>query len=237
MPPVEPDPTRLVAVIGGTRGLGRAIAGELTAPGFDVVVTHRTDEPADMASVHCDVTDEESVDAAFTAIESRGRSPEIVVVNAGIAHRDLTMRMPTSTFTEVVDTNLRGAFFVARRALPAMVRARRGSIVFISSVSALTGTPGVAAYAASKAGLIGLARTMATEVGSRGVRVNVVAPGLLDNAAGIAPGTDEWIAATPARRVGTVAECAAVVRFIAVEASGITGAVIPVDGGYAMGIT
>lgn len=181
--------SRLVAVIGGTRGLGLAIAEAFTTAGFEVVVTQRAEGSAGHPSVACDVRDEASVDAAFTAIEARWGDPDIVIFNAGIAHRDLAVRMDLSTFTDVVDTNLVGAFHVAKRCLPAMLGRRAGSLVFISSVSALSGTPGVSAYAASKSGLIGLARSIATEVGSRDVRVNVVAPGLLENAAGIAPGT------------------------------------------------
>lgn len=228
----------VAVVTGGNRGLGHACAEALAAAGERVVVTWRTDPPAGpWPSVHCDVSDEASVDTAFDEIEREHGPVGKVVCNAGTAERNLAIRMTASSFTDVIATNLTGSFLVARRAAVSMVRRRYGRIVFISSVSALYGTPGVSSYAASKAGLIGLSRSLARELGSRHVTSNVVAPGLLENKVEAATGADQWIADTPMHRVGTMAEAAAVVRFLCSERAGfVTGAVIPVDGGFAMGV-
>lgn len=206
--------------------------------GHRVVVTWRTTEPKDFPAFRCDLADEASVNTAFDAIEASHGPIGALVANAGTAERNLAIRMARGSFAEVVQTNLIGSFHVAQRAAQSMLQARiAGRLVFISSVSGNFGTPGVSSYAASKAGLTGLARSLARELGSRGITANVVVPGLLENMAPTAPGSTQWLADTPMQRSGTLREAAAVVRFLCSDdASFITGAVLPVDGGFAMGI-
>lgn len=235
--PAGPD-DGVAVVTGGARGLGLACARALADDGHRVVVTWRSEPPpTDLPGVRCDVRDPDEVDSAFTTIEADHGPIGKLVCNAGTAERNLAVRMTPDSFRDVVATNLIGSFLVARRAATSMLERRYGRIVFISSVSALYGTPGVSSYAASKAGLIGLCRSLAREVGSRNITANVVAPGLLENLAPQVPPAERWIADTPLRRVGTVEEAAAVVAFLcSTRAAFVTGAVLTVDGGYAMGL-
>lgn len=230
-----------VLVTGGNRGIGLAIARAFAQVGHDVVVTHRSGEPPEgLRGVRCEVTDSESVDAAFAqAEEIFGRPVQVLVANAGITRDGLLMRMRDEDFDAVLDTNLTGAFRCARRAVKGMIRARSGRIILVSSVVGLLGSAGQTNYAASKAGLVGLARSIAREVGGRGITANVVAPGFVRTEM-----TDElpedlqktYLAQIPAGRFATPEEVAQVVRFLAgPEAAYINGAVIPVDGGLGMG--
>ena len=232
---------RTVLVTGGNRGIGLAIARSFAEAGDTVAVTHRSgDPPEGLVGVRCDVTDTDSVDAAFTeAQEKLGGPIEVLVANAGVTKDGLLMRMSYDDWNTVVETNLAGAFRCARRASTGMIRLRRGRIIFISSVVGLYGGPGQANYAASKAGLVGLARSITRELGGRGITANVVAPGFIetDMTAELADDTREtYQAAIPAGRFATPDEVAAAVRFLASpEAAYISGAVIPVDGGLGMG--
>ena len=232
---------RTVLVTGGNRGIGLAIARSFAAAGVKVAVTLRSGEaPEGLVGVRCDVTDSASVDAAFTEAEGLLGGPiEVLVANAGITKDDLLMRMSDEDFDSVIDTNLAGAFRCARRASKGMIRLRRGRIILISSVVGLYGGPGQANYAASKAGLVGLARSITRELGGRGITANVVAPGFIesDMTAVLPEDTRKtYQAAIPAGRFATPEEVAAAVRFLAsTEAAYISGAVIPVDGGLGMG--
>jgi 3-oxoacyl-[acyl-carrier protein] reductase len=231
---------RTVLVTGGSRGIGRAIAEEFLARGDRVAVTHRgAGAPAGVFGVTCDVTDPAAVDAAFTAVEAELGAVEVLVANAGITEDTLLMRMREDQFTRVLDTNLTGAWRCARRAATRMVRARWGRMVFISSVVGLSGGAGQINYAASKAGLIGVARSITRELGSRNVTANVVAPGYVttEMTAGLpAQRQAEYRSAIPAGRFAEPAEVARVVAWLASEDAGyISGAVIPVDGGLGMG--
>jgi NAD(P)-dependent dehydrogenase (short-subunit alcohol dehydrogenase family) len=229
-----------VLVTGGNRGIGLAIAQAFSEAGDKVAVTHRgSGAPDGLFGVRCDVTDEASVDRAFSEVEAEYGPVEVLVSNAGVTDDKLLMRMSQDSFTGVLDANLTGAYRVAKRATPGMVKARGGRMVFISSVVALTGAPGQANYAASKAGLIGLARSIARELGSRNVTANVVAPGFIETdmtAVMTEARKSEVLASVPLRRYGSAAEVAEVVRFLASDAAGyINGAVLPVDGGLGMG--
>lgn len=232
---------RNVLVTGGNRGIGAAIAAEFVAAGDRVAVTSRSGEaPEGTQAVKADVTDSESVDAAFTQTEELLGGPvEVLVANAGINKDTLLMRMTDEEFASVLDTNLTGAFRCARRASKGMIRAKKGRIIFISSVVGLYGSPGQANYAASKAGLVGMARSITRELGARGITANVVAPGFIDTAMTQAlpdKQRDTYLSAIPAGRFADPAEVAAAVRFLAgPEAAYISGAVIPVDGGLGMG--
>jgi NAD(P)-dependent dehydrogenase (short-subunit alcohol dehydrogenase family) len=228
-------------VTGGNRGIGLAIAQAFCESGDNVAVTHRgSGVPDGLFGVRCDVTDEASVDAAFSAVEAEFGPVEVLVSNAGVTDDKLLMRMSEQSFTGVLDANLTGAYRVAKRATPGMVKARAGRMVFISSVVAFTGAPGQANYAASKAGLIGLARSIARELGSRNVTANVVAPGFIETdmtAVMTEARKNEVLASVPLRRYGAVAEVAEVVRFLASDAAAyVSGAVLPVDGGLGMGL-
>ncbi len=232
---------RNVLVTGGNRGIGLAIAREFVSAGDRVVVTSRSGEAPDgMQVVQADVTDSTSVDDAFTrAEELLGGPVEVLVANAGINKDTLLMRMTDDEFDAVVETNLTGAFRCARRASKGMIRAKKGRIIFISSVVGLYGSPGQANYAASKAGLVGMARSITRELGKRGITANVVAPGFIDTAMTQAlpeKQRDTYLASIPAGRFAQPAEVAGAVRFLASpEAAYISGAVIPVDGGLGMG--
>jgi 3-oxoacyl-[acyl-carrier protein] reductase len=232
---------RNVLVTGGNRGIGLAIARAFLGAGDKVVITHRSGEPPEgLQGVRCEVTDSASVDQAFTEAEQLLGGPvEVLVANAGITRDTLLMRMSDEEFDSVIDTNLAGAFRCARRAATGMIRKRRGRIVLISSVVGLYGSPGQANYAASKAGLVGLARSISRELGGRGITANVVAPGFIDTEMTAVLPDDQkkaYLASIPAGRFATPEEVAAVVRFVASdEAAYVTGAVIPVDGGLGMG--
>ncbi|MGO4602685.1 3-oxoacyl-[acyl-carrier-protein] reductase [Terrabacter sp. 2YAF2] len=238
---VSTTEARNVLVTGGNRGIGLAIARAFADAGDNVVITHRSGEPPEgLQGVLCEVTDSASVDAAFTAAEEIFGGPvEVLVANAGITRDTLLMRMSDEEFDSVIDTNLAGAFRCARRAATGMIRKRRGRIVLISSVVGLYGSPGQTNYAASKAGLVGLARSISRELGGRGITANVVAPGFIDTEMTAVLPDDQkkaYLANIPAGRFATPEEVASVVRFVASDdAAYITGAVIPVDGGLGMG--
>lgn len=232
--------TRSVVITGANRGIGRAIAERMVADGHRVATIYRSGElPEGVFGAVGDVTDTASVDAAFTAIEAHQGPVEVVVANAGITRDQLLMRMTDEEFDAVLDTNLAGAFRVARRAAKGMIRARFGRIVLISSVVALYGGPGQVNYSASKAGLIGMARSITRELGARGITANVVAPGFIDTdmtAALPEAQQAKYREAIPANRFGAAADVAAAVAFLASDdAAYISGAVIPVDGGLGMG--
>jgi 3-oxoacyl-[acyl-carrier protein] reductase len=239
--PTAPFPAtdRVVLVTGGNRGIGLACAQEFAANGDRVAVTSRSGAVDGFHSVGCDVTAAEQVDVAFSDVEAALGPVEVLVANAGITKDGLLLRMTEEAFTSVVDANLTGAFRVVRRAAAGMVKARRGRIILVSSVVGLAGSAGQANYAASKAGLVGLARSLARELGSRSVTVNVVSPGFIetDMTAGLGEErVTEIMGSIPLGRMAAAREVAEVVRFLASPAAGyITGAVIPVDGGLGMG--
>jgi NAD(P)-dependent dehydrogenase (short-subunit alcohol dehydrogenase family) len=230
-----------VLVTGGNRGIGLAIARAFEANGDHVAVTHRgSGAPEQMFGVQCDVTSVEEVDAAFAAVEAELGPVEILVSNAGLTDDTLLLRMSEESFQRVIDANLTGAYRVAKRATQGMLRARKGRMIFISSVVALIGSPGQANYAASKAGLIGLARSIARELGSRSITANVIAPGFIDTDM-TAELTDarksEILANVPLKRYGTAEEIAGTAVFLASDAAAyVSGVVLPVDGGLGMGI-
>jgi 3-oxoacyl-[acyl-carrier protein] reductase len=232
--------SRSVLVTGGNRGIGLAIARRLTAGGDQVMVTSRSGDPVPgLSVVRCDVTDAASVDAAFAQAEAQHGPVEVLVSNAGITQDQLLALMKEEDFAGVVDTNLTGAYRVAKRAVRGMMRQRRGRLIFMSSVVGLLGSPGQANYAASKAGLVGLARSLARELAPRNITANVVAPGFVDTdmtAALPEERKKDILAGIPLARYATADEVAGVVAFLASEDGGyITGAVIPVDGGLGMG--
>ncbi|GAB3578454.1 beta-ketoacyl-ACP reductase [Leifsonia lichenia] len=231
---------RTVLVTGGNRGIGYAIAEEFLAQGHRVAVTARSgDGPEGALTVRADVTDSAAVDAAFAEIEEKLGPVEVVVANAGITRDTLLMRMTDEDFDTVVDTNLGGSFRVVKRASKGMLKARFGRIVFISSVVGLYGSAGQVNYAASKAGLVGMARSITRELGARGITANVVSPGFIETDMTAAlPETQqaEYKRNIPAARFATANEVAKVVAWVAGEDAGyISGAVIPVDGGLGMG--
>jgi 3-oxoacyl-[acyl-carrier protein] reductase len=232
--------SRVVLVTGGNRGIGRAIAEAFITAGHRVAVTARSGEgPAGSLTVRADVTDAESLDAAFAEIESQLGPVEVLVANAGITKDTLLLRMSDEDFDSVVDTNLGGAFRVVKRASKGMLKGRWGRVILISSVVGLLGSAGQINYAASKSGLIGIARSLTRELGSRGITANVVAPGFIetDMTAELPEETQaQYRAQIPAARFATAEEVANVVVWLAGDdAAYISGAVIPVDGGLGMG--
>ncbi|MFB4280056.1 beta-ketoacyl-ACP reductase [Nonomuraea sp. MTCD27] len=228
---------RSVLVTGGNRGIGLAIARELAAAGDAVAVTYRSGEPPEgLFGVRCDVTSMADVEAAFEKVEAEHGPVEVLVSNAGITKDTLLAMMKEETFTDVIDANLTGAYRVAKRAIRPMMKLKRGRIVLISSVVGLSGQAGQANYAASKAGLVGFARSLAREYGSRNITVNVVAPGFVATDMTADLDQEAIVANIPLGRQAVPEEVARVVRFLASDdASYITGAVIPVDGGLGMG--
>lgn len=236
------EPTgKSVLVTGGNRGIGLAIAQDLAETGHRVVVGCRSGRaPQGLAAVACDVTDSASVDAAFDAAQEHLGGPvEVLVANAGVTADQLLMRMSDEQFATVVDTNLAGAFRCARRASRGMIRLKRGRMVFVSSVVGMYGSPGQANYAASKAALVGLARSITRELGGRNITANVVAPGFVqtDMTAALPEATRAtYLASIPAGRFAQAAEVAGAVRFlVSDDAAYVSGAVLPVDGGLGMG--
>jgi 3-oxoacyl-[acyl-carrier protein] reductase len=237
----NPEQTpRVVLVTGGNRGIGRAIAEAFLAQGDKVAVTTRSGgAPEGALDVRCDVTDQADVDAAFATIEAELGPVEVLVANAGITADTLVLRMSDDDWSSVIDTNLTGSFRLAKRAAKGMLRLRRGRIILISSVVGLLGSPGQVNYAASKAGLVGMARSLARELGSRSITTNVVAPGYVDTDM-TAVLTDEQKATiraqVPLARYADPTEVASAVTWLASDgAAYVTGAVIPVDGGLGMG--
>lgn len=231
---------RTVLVTGGNRGIGFAIAEEFVAQGHRVVVTARSGEgPAGSLTVRADVTDAASLDSAFTEVEAALGPVEVVVANAGITRDTLLLRMSEEDFTDVIDTNLSGAFRVVKRASKGMLKARFGRIILVSSVVGLLGSAGQVNYSASKSGLVGLARSITRELGSRGITANVVAPGFIetDMTAELPEQQQaDYKKSIPAGRFATASEVAKVITWLASDDAGyISGAIIPVDGGLGMG--
>ena len=225
---------------GGSKGIGYCIASKFAQSGHRVAATYRSGEvPSEVLGVQCDVTDPPQVEAAFAQVESNLGAIEVVVANAGITRDTLLLRMSDEDWDQVIATNLTGAFRVARRAARPMIRARFGRIVFISSVVGQLGSAGQVNYAASKAGLLGMARSLARELGSRGVTANVVAPGFIETDMTAELGEDlvkKYAEQIPLGRLGSADDVAGTIEFLGSDAAGyITGALIPVDGGLGMG--
>lgn len=232
--------TQTILVTGGNRGIGKAIATEFKNAGYNVAITYRSgNAPEDFFAVKADVTNTASIDAAFKEVEAEFGPIGVVIANAGITKDTLLMRMSEDDFTSVIDTNLTGAFRVAQRATKGMLKNKRGRIIFISSVSGLYGNPGQVNYSASKAGLVGMARSITRELGSRNITANVIAPGFIKTDMTDALADDlkkQYTDAIPARRFAEPKEIADVALFLAGDGAGyISGAVIPVDGGLGMG--
>ena len=230
---------RVVLVTGGARGIGLACARAFEAQGDRVAITYRNKPVDDLFSLRCDQTDPDEVEAAFAAVEDRWGPVEVLVANAGITNDTLLVRMGEDAWRDVIDTNLSGAYRMAKRAATKMLRARTGRLIFVSSVNAVMGAPGQANYAASKAGLVGFARALAKELGSRNITSNVVMPGFIatDMTAAL---PEEWqqmaVDRIPLGRAGEPGDVAGVVTFLASPAAAyVTGAVVPVDGGFGMG--
>jgi 3-oxoacyl-[acyl-carrier protein] reductase len=237
---MEEPMSRVVLITGGSRGIGLATAQRFAALGDKVAITYNTSAPSgDFLAVQCDVTKQEDVDRTFAEVEEKLGPVEVLVSNAGITRDGLLLRMKEQDFAEVLDANLTGAFRVSKRATQTMLRARKGRIILVSSVVGLSGQAGQANYAASKAGLVGFARSLARELGSRSITVNVVAPGPVDTDMTRALGEEKlqaFAAVVPLGRIATTDEIAGVITFLAsADAAYITGAVIPVDGGLGMG--
>ena len=225
---------------GGNRGIGRAIAEAFVASGDQVAITYRSGEPPEgVLAVRCDITDPDAVEAAFKEVEEAHGPVEVLVANAGVTADTLLLRMSDDDWAQVIDTNLTGTFRVVKRAAKGMLRLRRGRIVLISSVVGMLGSAGQVNYAASKAGLVGMARSLARELGSRSITTNVVAPGFVETEmTAVLPEEKqrEYHAQIPLQRFATPDEIAGTVHFLASDAAAyVTGAVIPVDGGLGMG--
>ena len=234
------DNSSLALVTGGNRGIGLAIAQSLSKAGHRVVITYRSgDAPSEFLAVKMDVTSSESVEAAFAEIEEKWGTPEVIVANAGITKDGLVLRMSDEDFEDVVSANLTGAFRVARRATKGLLKLKRGRLIFIGSVVGGVGAAGQVNYAASKSGLLGMARSFARELGSRGITANVVAPGFVETdmtATLDEKRRDEIAKSVPLGRFCSADEIAKVVTFVSsADAGYITGALIPVDGGLGMG--
>ncbi|MGH8861877.1 MAG: 3-oxoacyl-ACP reductase FabG [Jatrophihabitantaceae bacterium] len=232
---------RTVLVTGGNRGIGLAVARAFAANGDRVAITHRgSGAPDALFGVKCDVTSAEDVESAFAAVEAEFGPVEILISNAGITDDTLLLRMSEDSFQRVLDANLTGAYRVAQRAAKGMLRARKGRLIFISSVVALIGSPGQANYAASKAGLIGFARSIARELGSRSITANVIAPGFIETDMTATLGEarqKEILGSVPLGRYGSADEVAGAALYLASPAGGyVSGVVLPVDGGLGMGI-
>ena len=232
--------SRVVLITGGSRGIGLACAQKFASLGDKIAVTYNSSPPpSEFFGVKCDVTKADEVEAAFAAVEEHFGPVEVLVSNAGITKDTLLLRMSEADFSAVIDANLTAAFRVVKRATPKMLKARTGRIILMSSVVGLLGSAGQANYAASKSGLVGFARSLARELGSRNITVNVVSPGPVATDMTAALGEDrlnELTAAVPLQRMATPEEIAGVVAFLAGPDGGyITGAVIPVDGGLGMG--
>jgi 3-oxoacyl-[acyl-carrier protein] reductase len=238
--PPEPAQPRSVLVTGGNRGIGRAIAEAFVANGDKVAVTTRNGgAPAGALDVRCDITDPEAVEAAFVAVEEAHGPVEVLVANAGITKDTLLLRMSEDDWASVIDTNLTASYRLAKRASKGMLRMRRGRIIFVSSVVGLLGSAGPVNYAASKSGLVGMARSIARELGSRSITANVVAPGFVEtDMTGVLTDEQKALIKTqvPLGRYAAPEEVAAAVTWLAGDgAAYVTGAVIPVDGGLGMG--
>jgi 3-oxoacyl-[acyl-carrier protein] reductase len=232
--------SRSVLVTGGNRGIGHAIATAFAEAGDQVAVTYRSGEPPEgFLAVRCDVTSADDVGAAFDQVETEQGPVEVLVANAGITRDTLLLRMSEDDWSAVLETNLTGTFRVVKRAAKGMLRLRRGRIILLSSVVGLLGSAGQVNYAASKAGLVGMARSLARELGSRSITANVVAPGFVETDMTAALPDDtraDYLGSIPLGRFCTTAEVAGVVRWLASDEAGyLTGAVIPVDGGLGMG--
>jgi 3-oxoacyl-[acyl-carrier protein] reductase len=237
---MAPTMSRVVLVTGGSKGIGLACAQHFASLGDKVAITYNSTKPTDdFFAVKCDVTSQVEVDAAFAAVEEKFGAVQVLVSNAGVTKDLLLLRMSENDFTSVIDANLTGAYRVCKRATQGMLRARSGRIILMSSVVGLLGSAGQANYAASKSGLVGLARSLARELGSRSITVNVVAPGPVETDMTAALNDEQrakMIDAVPLGRTATPQEIAGVVAFLASQdAAYITGAVIPVDGGLGMG--
>jgi 3-oxoacyl-[acyl-carrier protein] reductase len=234
------NPSRVVLVTGGSKGIGHGVALRLAKAGHRVAATYRSGEvPADVLGVQCDVTDPAQVEAAFVQVESSLGAVEVLIANAGITRDTLLMRMSDEDWDSVIATNLSGAFRVARRAARPMIRGKFGRIIFLSSVVGMLGSAGQVNYAASKSGLVGMARSLARELGSRGITANVVAPGFIETDMTAELGDDlikKYAEQIPLGRFGSVDDVAGTIEFLVSDAASyITGAVIPVDGGVGMG--
>lgn len=231
---------RTVLITGGNRGIGYAIAERMIAEGHRVAVTSRSGEgPAGSLTVRAEMSDAASIDVAFTEVEAQLGAVEVVVANAGITRDTLLLRMSEEDFTDVIDTNLTGTFRVVKRAAKGLLKGRFGRVILISSVVGLYGSPGQINYSSSKAGLVGFARSLTRELGSRGITANVIAPGFIetDMTAELSESQQQqYLGSIPAGRFGQVAEIAGVAAWLASDdAAYISGAVIPVDGGLGMG--